>query len=83
MNWKTSLQLRDLSADQRLEMTCKQCGHIHYMSVETIAEVRGSPNLYLDEIERMTTCKSYGCWGRVRLALVRRGDTSGFVGGLA
>lgn len=83
MNWKTSIQLRDLAPDDRLEMTCKQCGHVHYMTAQTIAAVRGASNLYLDEIERQSACKSYGCWGRVRLALVRKGDTSGFVGGLA
>lgn len=83
MSWKTSMQVRDLDADQRLEMTCKVCGHVHYLTPTLIAASRGRATLYLDEIEKMTTCKSRGCWGRVRMALVRRDDTSGFVGGLA
>lgn len=83
MSWKTELQVRDLTSGQRLEMTCKVCGHVHYLTPADITAARGRDTLYLDEIERMTTCKARGCWGRVRMALIRKRDTSGFVGGLA
>jgi len=82
MNWKHELQLRDLPADQRLELTCKQCGHTHY---RTARELQARPELsfcWLDEIESDECCHRRGCHGRVRLALCHDHSTSGFVGGL-
>ena len=83
MNWKTELQVRDLEPGQRLEMTCKLCGHVHYL---TPALIMCSPErefLYLDEIEAGTVCKARKCRGKVRMAIIRTGNTSGFVGGMA
>lgn len=77
------MQVRDLAPDQRLEMTCKVCGHVHYLTPALIIASRRRDTLYLDEIERMTSCKSRGCCGSVRMALVRTRQTSAFVGGLA
>lgn len=82
-NWKESLQVRDLDPGQRLEITCRACGHVHYLTRELICVSAEREFLYLDEIERETVCKARGCRGAVRLALVRKGDTSAFVGGLA
>jgi hypothetical protein len=82
-SWKDSIQLGDLEPDQRLEMTCKLCGHVHYVTPATIIAKAGRATLYLDEVERRTKCKARGCNGAIRLALSHRGDTSGFVGGLA
>ena len=36
MNWKTNLQVLDLDATQRLEVTCKVCGHVHYLTRQQI-----------------------------------------------
>lgn len=83
MNWKTELQVRDLEPGQRLEMTCKTCGHVHYL---TPAQIMCAPErefLYLDEVERETCCKARRCFGKVRMALIRKDAASGFVGGLA
>ena len=83
MNWKTELQVRDLEPGQRLEMTCKTCGHVHYL---TPVEIMASPErefLYLDEVERETYCKARRCLGSVRMALIRKDSASGFVGGMA
>ena len=82
-SWKEAIQLGDLDDDQRLEMTCRQCGHLHYLTPAVVLAAGGRMTLYLDEIERRARCQSRGCRGAVRLALVRKGDTSGFVGGLA
>lgn len=82
-SWKDTIQLGDLDAGQRLEMTCVQCGHMHYLTSDTVIVAGGRMTLYLDEVERRAKCRARGCKGRVRLALARKGDTSGFVGGLA
>ena len=83
MNWKTNLQVRDLEPSQRLEVTCKVCGHVHYLTRKQIVQSRERDFLHLDEVERETICKARGCHGMVRIALIRSGETSGFVGGLA
>ncbi len=82
-SWKENIQARDLEANQRIEATCKACGHVHYLTRATICTSPEREFLYLDEVERETICKARGCRGTVRLALARKGDTSAFVGGLA
>lgn len=82
-SWKDALQLGDLDPDQRLEMTCTRCRHVHYLTSAMVQAAGGRMTLYLDELERRAKCRARGCNGAVRLALSRNGDTSGFVGGLA
>lgn len=82
-SWKDSIQLGDLDEGQRLEMTCTRCGHVHYLTSDMVKAAGGRVTLYLDEVERRAKCHARGCNGQVRLALARKGDTSGFVGGLA
>ena len=82
-SWKDTLQLGDLDPDQRLEMTCTRCGHVHYLTQDMAIAAGGRMTLYLDEIERRAKCRARGCTGAVRMALSRKGDTSGFVGGMA
>ncbi|MDP8996861.1 MAG: hypothetical protein M3O03_07645 [Pseudomonadota bacterium] len=55
MNWKTNLQVRDLEPTQRLEVTCKACGHVHYLTRKQIMLSPDREFLYLDKIERETT----------------------------
>lgn len=83
MNWKTNLQVLDLEPTQRLEVTCKTCGHVHYLTRALVEKSPEQSFLYLDEVERQTVCKARGCHGKVRIALVRKGEASGFVGGMA
>lgn len=82
-SWKENIQARDLDPDQRLEMTCKACGHVHYLTRAMICTSPEREFLYLDEVEREAICRARGCRGAVRLAMTHKGDTSGFVGGLA
>jgi hypothetical protein len=84
INWKQNIQVRDLDDAQKLEITCKACGHVHYLAREII--MKGGEDrefLYLDQIEDESICKARGCNGKVRLAIVKRRDTSAFIGGLA
>ena len=84
MNWKAHLQIRDLDPEQKLEATCKECGHVHiFTAAQVLRQGKDRGFLHIDELESETICKARGCWGKVRLALVRSGETSGFVGGLA
>lgn len=83
MNWKTEIQLIDLGAGQKLEVTCKVCGHSRYENPYMLCTKQGMSYDYLDEVERMLTCHKPGCFGTVRIALMANGDTEGFVGGLA
>jgi hypothetical protein len=82
-SWKDTLQIRDLDPLQRLEITCKTCGHIHYLDRQAITAMGARDTRYLDEVESRLRCKARGCSGRVRLSITRKGETSGFVGGLA
>jgi len=83
VNWKTNLRVSDLDFNQRLEVTCRICGHVHYLTRQSLTTSPERVQLYLDEVERETVCKARKCRGAVRIALVRNGEASGFVGGLA
>lgn len=83
MNWKTDLQLRDITGNQRIEATCRKCGHTHYVNKTALLRQPELQFIYMDELERMTICKARHCGGAVRIALVHEDDTEGFVGGLA
>ena len=82
MSWKTEIQLIDLD-NQRIEVTCKQCGHSRYESPYLLIKKFGFDFAYIDEVERALTCHSRGCQGEVRIALSAEEETEGFVGGLA
>lgn len=81
--WKSQIQVRDLDDNQRLEITCRQCGHVHYLTRSMICVSPEREFLYLDEVEAETICRARGCRGRVRMAMQSQSATSGFVGGLA
>lgn len=83
MNWKSALQVRDLDRGDRLELTCRKCGHMRYLTGEELHSRANAQRLWLDEIERRARCRQRGCSGTMRLAWPHRGDTSGFVGGIA
>ena len=81
--WKSQIQVRDLDERQKLEMTCRVCGHVHYLTRSVICVSPEREFFYLDEIERDAVCKARGCRGSVRLAMPSKSATSGFIGGLA
>jgi len=83
MNWKTEIQLLDLSDHEKLEVTCKKCGHSRYENKYLLIKKYGLDFQYIDEVERLLTCGQRGCNGDVRLSLSSQDETEGFVGGLA
>lgn len=83
MNWKSSLQVLDLAPADRLEMICKKCGHLRYLTGAQLLARKGAARLYLDEVEARAKCTQRGCEGAMRMAKPHPGETSGFVGGIA
>lgn len=83
MNWKSNLQVLDLGHGDRLEMVCRKCGHLRYLTGEQLQARKGAARLYLDEVEARARCTQRGCDGKMRMAMPHQGDTSGFVGGIA
>ncbi len=82
-SWKQVVRVADLADNQKLEATCKTCGHVHYLTKALICVSEEREFLFIDEIERETICRARGCRGQVRLAMVRLDEMSGFIGGLA
>ena len=54
MSWKSAIQVFDLGDDDRLEMTCRKCGHFRYLNADALKARKGAGRLYLDEVERRT-----------------------------
>ena len=75
MNWKTEIQLIDLDRAQKLEVTCKSCGHTRYENPYLLCTKMGMSFDYLDEVERNLSCHKQGCNSPVRIALSGQGDT--------
>ncbi|WP_370178224.1 hypothetical protein [Alteriqipengyuania sp.] len=82
-NWKTKLRGGDLDKGARLELLCRKCGQVRYLTHADLEARKGALGLYLDQIEARARCRKRGCGGHMRMALLRKNDTSGFVGGLA
>jgi len=82
VNWKSELKLADLDASQRLEITCKRCGHLRYEKAVDILNLDGMRHVWLDEIEFALCCDRPRCKGGVRIAMVHSGKMEGFVGGM-
>lgn len=83
MNWKTDLRAADLGDDMRLELTCKRCGAVRFLFSDAILARPGGRHLYLDQVEVQARCRQRGCGSPMRMALIRKGEASGFVGGIA
>lgn len=83
MSWKAQLQVLDLNADDRIELTCRVCGRVRWLSVDELKARKGAPRLTLSEVETRAKCRQRGCGGSMRLAMPRKGATKSFVGGLA
>jgi hypothetical protein len=83
VTWKDELQLRDLDAQQSIEVTCRRCARTYYEQASALLEQGDAMRyVYLDEMEKRLACKYRGCLGPVRITLMDNTETEGFVGGL-
>jgi transcription elongation factor Elf1 len=83
VNWKTDLKLSDLDAMAEIEVVCKRCKLVRYVTPAQLLERVDFKNAYLDEIEYSLHCSDRFCRGGVRIALIHDDKTEGFVGGMA
>lgn len=84
MSWRQQIQVLDLAPDEKFEIRCRACNQTYTASVEALTcDLDGANFLYLDELEGRIRCRDRRCGGTVRLARVRAGDASAFIGGLA
>ena len=58
MNWKTDLRAVDLGEDVRLELTCRRCGAVRFLSADAILARPGGRHLYLDQVEARARCRA-------------------------
>lgn len=80
--WKTKLTVNDIDETDRLELLCRKCGQVRYLTRDKLIE-RMAGQLYLDQIEARARCRVFGCKGQMRMALVRAHKISAFIGGMA
>lgn len=83
MSWKTDLRAGDLGDDVKLELSCRRCGAVRFLTAGDILARRSGAQLYLDQVEARARCRQRGCGGAMRMAMIRIGEASAFVGGLA
>lgn len=83
MSWLDAIQLRDLDADVRIELTCRTCGKVRFVTPAQLLALGDFGHLWLSEVQARARCKQRGHKGAMRLALPHRGETKGFVGGIA
>lgn len=83
MSWKDRLQVRDLEPGDRLELLCRRCGRLRYVTGAELQQRTSAIYLTLAEVEARARCRQRGCGGGMRLAMPDQGDTVGFVGGIA
>lgn len=83
MGWEDDLCLRDLGDDMLLECVCIKCGHEWIQTPLQLLLKVDHRDVRLSEVKQELACKRPHCTHvGVRLALVPKHDTSGFVGGM-
>lgn len=83
MTWQSEMQLRDVPEGRALELTCLRCRYIWLEDPTAILVRITHRDMYLDEVAKNLSCRRHGCTHTgVKLQLIRKDDTSGFVGGM-
>jgi len=83
MGWQSEMQLRDIPEGRALELTCLRCRYIWVENPTQILIRVQHRDVYLDEVTKHMSCRRHGCTHTgVNLSLIRKDETSGFVGGM-
>lgn len=73
----------DLDPGDRLELTCRRCGHVRYLTGSDLHARPSAVRLTLAQVEARAKCRQRGCGAPMRMAMPHQGETSGFIGGIA
>lgn len=83
MSWMDDIRLRDMDADQRIEATCRSCGHSRLYSAADLLPLCPHRDARIAEIVGYIHCMKPQCRRTgVRLILLRMGGTGAFIGGM-
>jgi hypothetical protein len=67
VSWLDAIQLRDLDADARLELTCRACGKVRFVTPAQLLALGDFGHLWLSEVQARARCKQRGCKARCAL----------------
>lgn len=83
MTWLEDTALRDLDDTALIEATCMRCLHVWLQSPLQLLLKVVHRDVRLDEVAKNLSCPRRDCRHvGVRLSLIKKEDTSGFVGGM-
>ena len=83
MSWLEDMALRDLDDTTVIEATCVRCLHVWLQSPVQLLLKVDHRDVQLDEVAKNLACPRRDCRHvGVRLSLIKKEDTSGFVGGM-
>lgn len=83
MSWMDDLRLRDLDAAQRIEATCRACGHSRLYSAADLLSLCPHRDTRIAEIVGLIHCAKPHCRRTgLKLMLLRVGGTGAFRGGM-
>ena len=83
MTWLEDMALRDLDDTVLIEATCMRCLHVWLQSPVHLLLKVDHRDVRLDEVAKNLACPKHSCLHvGVRLSLIKKEPTSGFVGGM-
>lgn len=83
MSWLDDTRLRDLDDTTLIEATCLRCGHTWLQTPVQLLLKVDHRDVTMAEVAKHLACRRYKCINTgVRLNVLSRHETSGFVGGM-
>ena len=83
MSWQKDMSLRDLDDTTVIEATCMRCLYMWLQSPVQLLLKVDHRDVRMDEVAKNLACPRPGCRHvGVRIILINKQDTSGFVGGM-
>ncbi len=83
MTWLEDMALRDLDDTVLIEATCMRCLYVWLQSPVHLLLKVDHRDVRLDEVAKNLACPKHSCRHvGVRLSLIKKEHTSGFIGGM-